>query len=162
MQAGLGLKPALLDELLESDGFGGRSFLQATVFEDLDFDFQESIKNLDVVERAACFRLYLRGLEAISEKNVAAGEDYLMRAFRLLESAIEANPSDLFLCLLMGDICGALARTIHDRETASLFTERAGEFLAQAATADRNCQPAQSKYGGWLGCFWCFCWLDAV
>jgi hypothetical protein len=75
------------------------------VFEDLDFKFEESVKNLDIVERATGVRLYLKGLEAMRESNWLSGEENLMRALHVLEGAIEANPSDMFLCLLMGDIC---------------------------------------------------------
>jgi tetratricopeptide (TPR) repeat protein len=155
VKAGLGLSPTLLQELLTSDKLGGRSFLHSVVFEDLDFKFEESIKNLDVVERATGVRLYLKGLEAIRESNWLAGQENLMRALHVLEAAIEANPSDLFLCLLMGDICRAIADTLRNAPTKAeesakllvVFRDRAGNYYHQACMVDASCQPAQSKLG---------------
>jgi tetratricopeptide (TPR) repeat protein len=161
-KAGLGLSAVLLQELLASDTLGGRSFLHPTVFEDLDFEFEERVKNLDVVERASGVRLYLRGVQALGELNFSSGHEFLMRAFNVLESAIEGNPSDLFLCMLMGDICTAIAETVQHENLkaaaggpgddatqgrAAVFLERAGTYLQQAAAADVRCQPAQSKCG---------------
>jgi hypothetical protein len=108
VKAGLGLSPTLLQELLTGDKLGARSFLHSTIFEDLDFKFEESIKNLDVVERAAGVRNYLKGRELMLAWKVSTAEEHLLRAHSTLEKAIEATPSDLFLCTLVAELCSEI------------------------------------------------------
>ncbi len=126
-KAGLGLRAELLQELLTSDRWGGRSFMHALIFEDLDFEFEERLKNLDVMERAAGVRHVLKGRELMEQWKFSMAEEHLLRAYATLEAAIEANPSDLFLCMLMGDACSEICEVMRvqsDDKTTELLAEK--------------------------------------
>ena len=174
-KAGLGLRPELLQELLASDHWGGRSFMHAVIFEDLDFEFEERLKSMDVMERAAGVRHVLKGRELMEQWKFSMAEEHLLRAHSTLETAIEANPSDLFLCMLMGDACSEICEVMRlqsdDRTTellaektdkqevmrlaerfkvANLFQERAESYYRYAAQLDGRSTLAQRKMGFFL------------
>jgi hypothetical protein len=150
---GLGLSNSLLDSLgVEERGPFGRSFGHSLVFDDLDISFTENIDTVDVIERARGAKLFLLGCLAVEEGNSAAAQDHLLSAYQILSSALDANPSDNFLCSLFGDVCALLARLMEEAaededamKIASLFSERALQHLKLSADSDKGCYPAQKK-----------------
>ncbi len=101
--------------------------MHALIFEDLDFEFEERLKNLDVMERAAGVRHVLKGRELMEQWKFSMAEEHLLRAYATLEAAIEANPSDLFLCMLMGDACSEICEVMRvqsDDKTTELLAEK--------------------------------------
>jgi tetratricopeptide (TPR) repeat protein len=98
---GLGIRN---DVLLELQKGSKRSFARSVIFEDADLSFQESVKHLDVVERARGLAQFLKASRA---KDSSSAEKLLV-AFETVEKALEASPLDSWLSLLMGDICNAL------------------------------------------------------
>jgi hypothetical protein len=150
---GLGLSNSLLDSLrVEERGPFGRSFGHSSVFDDLDISFTENIDTVDVIERARGAKLFLLGCLSVEEGNSAAAQDHLLSAYQILSTALDANPSDNFLCSLFGDVCALLARLMEEAaededavKIASLFSERALQHLKLSADSDKGCYPAQKK-----------------
>jgi hypothetical protein len=99
---GLGIPQATMAELRESSGIK-RSFSRQRIFVDADLNFEERVKHLDVVERS-------RGLSAflMSEVEPKIASEHLLKAYEIVEKALEGNPIDPWLSMLMGDICSKL------------------------------------------------------
>jgi hypothetical protein len=152
---GLGINKKVLMELSASSssstGAKGivhrRSFGQKVIFSDSDFNFMCRVKNLDIVERAAALRMYL---EATDEG--FSSPDPLLRAFGILDSALDSNPNDSYFAALMGDVCKALYDLyMHDDETrAVLFKERAETCYKGVALREPLSFKAQMRYGLFL------------
>jgi hypothetical protein len=97
---GLGIRQEVLDQLstpTPSAFSKGRSFLREQIIEDFDLDFQERVKILNVVERSRGLSQYLSGTK-----------ESLLAAFETIEGALEASPTDPWLCLLMAEVCQEL------------------------------------------------------
>jgi hypothetical protein len=150
---GLGLSNSLLGSLrVEERGPFGKSFGHSSVFDDLDISFTENIDTVDVIERARGAKLFLLGCLSVEEGNSAAAQDHLISAYQILSTALDANPSDNFLCSLFGDVCALLARLMEEAaedeeamKIASLFNERALQHLKLSADSDKGCYRAQKK-----------------
>jgi hypothetical protein len=122
------LSSNLLQELMTGDKLGGRSFMHTTIFEDLDFNFEERLKNLDIVERAAGVRNFLKGKEMAGQWKFSTAEEHLLRAHSTLETAIEANPSDIFLCMLVAELCSEIHEVMKvqsDGKLIAMLNEKA-------------------------------------
>ena len=144
---GLGLDQSLLEELKRLHSTEGRSFSHDSVFQDDDFHFVERVKNLDIVERVVGIRHYLAGVALVAEKSMGAALEKFIQAHRTLVQALEANPSDVFLCMLAGDVCHQIFEIKSDASQKQFFLDSCESFYRQAVATDRSSQQAQVRLG---------------
>jgi tetratricopeptide (TPR) repeat protein len=119
----------------------------------------------------------LKGKELTDEWKYSMAEEELLRAHTTLETALEANPGDIFLCMLNAEVCSEICDVIHIQsddglagkelekqasgkgsilmlaeryKVARTFQERAESYYRHAASLDKNNSVAQRKCGLFL------------
>ena len=158
---GLGIDARVMNELQSDDKLQvkGRSFSRSKVFWDFDFNFQEKVKHLDILERVRGLSEYLRG----KQHRTDAFECFI-RAFGILAKVLEASPSDAWLNLLMADLCRSIWEVSDgnpkdsidvqlassNSQVAALFKQRALSYYQQSLDSDGNSHNAQRNFGMFL------------
>ena len=104
---GLVIDQEVMQDLRIVNGSVRRGFESQSIFEDLDFSFVDSVKQLDVIQRAFGLAQYLKAVRMM-KTNASAAEQFLLRGFFMVEKILEASPLDPWLMGLMGDLSSAL------------------------------------------------------